>query len=657
MSWLISAIIFGLAVASDDNLPVIKEQPKQAVVSQISQPDETERIEQTYPLTADGRISVSNINGPIVIEAWDRNEVKLVAVKTADTRENLKDLKVKINAQPNSFKIDTDIDNGENRGTVWNGGSRNQSGTWHNGKYYRRLEVAYQLTVPRGATLNEIESVNGSITVSNLTNYTKVSAVNGEVRASNLTGTANLSTVNGTVEADFSTLRAGSQIELSTVNGRANLMIPSDANATIKAETVNGSIVNDFGLPVRKGEYVGRDLYGRVGSGDIKIKLESVNGGLNIRRRADGKNPNPVTNLLQSAEAQDSDADSRAAAKASARTRTPRPRAPIAPNVVIPKVVIPKVEIPEINIDISEEVRAGMESARVEMEKAQVELSNIKIDINQAEINRQVREARRAQRDALAQMRELGWSPSAPFYEKKSESFPVKGVPEIVVNGGDCAVTVRGWDKQEVRYSILRVAPNRPNGTTIDEKVSHTDSKVVIDVEDASGDSDENFNRMKIEVFVPKKSNLKINTAGEIRLENISGKVELEGADEAINVRDAEGTLAIKAGDGRMRVIGFRGELDAENGDGTMMLEGNFSRLNAQTGDGTIILSLPENTGATLETNSQNVAAEGVSLTRLGGNEEHAFKWQIGKGGNPGVLNTNDDGRIIVRSINQMQSR
>jgi len=35
---------------------------------------------------------------------------------------------------------------------------------------------------------------------------------------------------------------------LSTVNGRVNLAIPSDANATINADTLNGNITNDLGL-------------------------------------------------------------------------------------------------------------------------------------------------------------------------------------------------------------------------------------------------------------------------------------------------------------------------------------------------------------------------------------------------------------------------
>jgi DUF4097 and DUF4098 domain-containing protein YvlB len=62
----------------------------------------------------------------------------------------------------------------------------------------------------------------------------KVSAVNGSVSANNIRGTAKLSTVNGEVRADFDRLETGSKISLETVNGKVNLLLPSDANATLK---------------------------------------------------------------------------------------------------------------------------------------------------------------------------------------------------------------------------------------------------------------------------------------------------------------------------------------------------------------------------------------------------------------------------------------
>ena len=121
-------------------------------------------------------------------------------------------MEVRIDKTKDRIEIETNYDN-------WKDKEKYGSGqNWKN----RRLSVEFKLTVPRGAVLDQIETVNGSVAVSNMVNFCKVSTVNGEVTGRNLRGTANLSTVNGIVTADFDRLESGSQITLSTVNGKAS---------------------------------------------------------------------------------------------------------------------------------------------------------------------------------------------------------------------------------------------------------------------------------------------------------------------------------------------------------------------------------------------------------------------------------------------------
>jgi hypothetical protein len=87
--------------ASDGEMsPINHKVFKNQDASTVVRLDETERFEQTYPLSAKGRVNVSNVNGSITVEAWDRNEVKLEAVKTADTRESLADVEIKSTRAP-----------------------------------------------------------------------------------------------------------------------------------------------------------------------------------------------------------------------------------------------------------------------------------------------------------------------------------------------------------------------------------------------------------------------------------------------------------------------------------------------------------------------------------------------------------------------------
>jgi DUF4097 and DUF4098 domain-containing protein YvlB len=75
------------------------------------------------------------------------------------------------------------------------------------------------------------------------------------------------------------------------------LTIPSDSKADIEANTVSGDIENDFGLHVNRHRYVGRDMRGELAGGGSRIKLENVNGRIEIRHAADGHALSPVKDL------------------------------------------------------------------------------------------------------------------------------------------------------------------------------------------------------------------------------------------------------------------------------------------------------------------------------------------------------------------------
>ncbi len=145
------------------------------------------------------------------------------------------------------------------------------------------------------------------------------------------------------------------------------------------------------------------------------------------------------------------------------------------------------------------------------------------------------------------------------------------------------------------------------------------------------------------------KSNLKIDANGEIRLEGVSGDVELTGDDESINVRDVDGNLRVSNSDGHIRVIGFKGRIDARSDDGTIDLEGDFASLKASASDGSITLTLPENTAADIDCNCNRIEGEGIELSRLNSGDGRS-KYRIGKGG--ANFQIDSEGEIRVRSTN-----
>lgn len=620
--------------SSGDSIP-----EKNAINTSVNNPtrvilaDETEKFEQTYPLSANGNVNVSNINGSITVEAWDRNEVKLEATKTADSKETLAEIEIQIETKPDSFCVEANHDN-------WN----NKNGRGGNWSRNRRMEVQFRLTVPRNAVLNSIETVNGSVTVSNFTNQTRVSAVNGSVTATNLRGAANLSTVNGTVLADFDRLEPGSKISLETVNGKVNLSIPSDASAFLKADSVNGNITNEFGLPVRKGKYVGRDLYGKLGNGDTQVKLESVNGELSIARKKDGRSLSPAVDLLPQKSNDDDDDDDWDDDHDSDTSR----------NV--------NIDTDKMNKHIQKEIGKASEKARKDLEKIRPEIERLNVEelkkaaesIDTEKIREQVRQDLERQRAALSRMRDANWDGATPVIEKKTNSFTVKGIPKVTVDAKGCAVKVTGWDKQEVRYVVTRVASSRapsPIVLTDMQDNSGVTLKVVNKDDDAqAGYFSDDVIGVRVEVFVPKKSDLKIITNGEIRLEGVTGDIDLSGADEAINVRDVGGNLHLTSAEARVRIVGFKGALDAVTGEGELYLEGDFEKLSATASDGNIILTLPGDVNADIESDIEAISIEDLPAPK----EVSEGHWRFGRGGAKYKF-TVGNGDVLVRNLNTIK--
>lgn len=234
----------------------------------------TEEFHQTYPLPADGRIELSNINGAVHITAWDSNEVKVDAVKSANSQQRLDEAKIEVDAGKDSISIRTKYP--QHDLTFDSSGDDNPA------------SVEYTLMVPRSAHLDEINLINGSLDLQGMKGEVQASCINGRLTAVDLAGRAELSTINGPLDARFDRV-AADPMKLSSVNGGLELTIPSDAKAELEATTVHGPISNDFGLHVNNHQFVGHSLRGELAGGGTQIKLSNVNGHIEIHHASDGR--------------------------------------------------------------------------------------------------------------------------------------------------------------------------------------------------------------------------------------------------------------------------------------------------------------------------------------------------------------------------------
>ena len=225
----------------------------------------TEDSTFTHPLSAGGRVSLENVNGDVTIEAWDQDEVRIEAVKRGRSQEALDAAEIEIDARGDSIHIETRYDRQERRGR-------------------EAASVDYTVYVPRSAELDEIELVNGSLSLEGMSGDVAASLVNGEVTARGLTGNVEISSVNGEMEVSLDELDSDRSISLSSVNGALELAMPGYVDADVEATTVHGDIRNDFGLDVDRSGFVGQKLRGTLGGGGARIRLSNVNGSIELNQ-------------------------------------------------------------------------------------------------------------------------------------------------------------------------------------------------------------------------------------------------------------------------------------------------------------------------------------------------------------------------------------
>ena len=245
----------------------------------------TEELHKVFPLSAQGHLELENINGPVHITGWDRPEVKVDAVKSAWSKERLAEATIEIDASGDRISIRTKYPNHDHTNNF--GGDD---------EHDNPARVEYTISVPRQASLDEINLVNGRLDIQDVAGEVHASCVNGRMQVRNLQGRAKLSTVNGELEATVEQMPS-SGLKLSSVNGVLRLTLPSDASAEVEASTVSGHISNDFGLTAIRHQYVGHSLHGQLGGGGAHVKLSNVNGTIEISHASDRKTLSPATNL------------------------------------------------------------------------------------------------------------------------------------------------------------------------------------------------------------------------------------------------------------------------------------------------------------------------------------------------------------------------
>lgn len=147
------------------------------------------------------------------------------------------------------------------------------------------VSVQFRVAVPRGVKIG-ISTVNGAVGIEGATSEVEANSVNGDVEASSSGGPVSASTVNGSVTARMGRfdLDNDQDLNFSTVNGSVTVEFTGDLDADVDLSTVNGSFRTDYPVTLN-GRIDRRHLRARIGRGGPRIRLSTVNGSVELRRR------------------------------------------------------------------------------------------------------------------------------------------------------------------------------------------------------------------------------------------------------------------------------------------------------------------------------------------------------------------------------------
>jgi hypothetical protein len=228
--------------------------------------DDSERYCEVREATLSADRSVIDVdaspNGGVHVEGWDRNEILVRAKIVARARSES-------DAREIAGEVELDLGNRIHAEGPRTG--RNE-GWW----------VSYRVYVPHRSNLR-LESLNGGISISDVSGEIDFRTTNGGVVLDALAGDVTGSTTNGGLKVELAGDGwDGDGMDVRTTNGGVRISIPDGYNAELESGTVNGGFRIEFPITVQG--RIDRRINAVLGDGGKKIRVHTTNGGVVVER-------------------------------------------------------------------------------------------------------------------------------------------------------------------------------------------------------------------------------------------------------------------------------------------------------------------------------------------------------------------------------------
>lgn len=215
---------------------------------------------QSYPLQPGGSFELQNVNGPVEVKGWDRNVIEIHAVKIAKEKESdLDRVSIEVDAKPNDVSVVTRYP--QNEGV--------------------EVAVEYTVHVPHDARVEHVGTVNGTLKIAGVDAVEELRTVNGNIEVYEGGGSVHARTTNGNVHLELSHFLDEKGTAAETTNGSVLLALPQSTQANLEARSLNGNFYSELPFS-QEATLRPREMRGKLGKGGAPIRLNTINGGIQI---------------------------------------------------------------------------------------------------------------------------------------------------------------------------------------------------------------------------------------------------------------------------------------------------------------------------------------------------------------------------------------
>jgi len=225
-------------------------------------------------------LSVANVSGPVQIEGWNENRIRVRWEKQARGRQALQDLRIQIERQGQALSVRP---------------------IYPTPAGLRFGSVSFQIRVPAGLKEIKVRNVSGRIQVRGLESEAAqdLETVSGSIETER-SGDLRLKSVSGSIDFSFAGsrlsarsisgrisgairgLKPGGSVDIDAVSGAVELEAFAGLDAALNLSSVSGSISCDF--PVQILQKKRNRLEGRIGGGAAPLTIKTVSGGIRLKK-------------------------------------------------------------------------------------------------------------------------------------------------------------------------------------------------------------------------------------------------------------------------------------------------------------------------------------------------------------------------------------